>query len=403
MKYLCSALVLAIALVLSLDHGTVVEARNQAPAFDNYDIRLDATDQAVAALERMRGPKPVRRNITLFKVEYNDTFGVPEVVESLNGRQFLAAVRNGRTRADVLREFVAQNHDVFGLTSLDQLHQTADYRNPDGNLAFVRFEQYLNGIPVFGAELKGGFTKQDELFRVINNLAPELADASGDFGTADEAATAAAPYIGLETKIAPRSVERFYFPVGNGIAIPAWRVHLETADGGAYYIVVDTNGTLLWRKNLVEHQTVPATYNVYGNANSILKTADSPSPFTPGCLDPNACPQPPAVGRTDFTLIGNEAPYTFNTLGWIPDTGLPVRTPADPNITDGNNVEAGIDRVAPQGVDDNGWARTTGIPARVFSYTYNPGPGLRRPARNRLEGAGTPSQFQQGATTHGFT
>jgi hypothetical protein len=55
---------------------------------------------------------------------------------------------------------------------------------------------------------------------------------------------------------------------------------------------------------------------------------------------------------------------------------LPVRTPADPNITDGNNVEAGIDRDGVQGVDINGWA--TGNPNRVFNFAYNPAPGFRR-------------------------
>ena len=84
MKYLCSALVLAIALVLSLDHSRAVEARDQAPAFDNYDIRLDASEQAVAALERMRGPKPVRRIIANFKVEYSETLNIAEVVSSNN-------------------------------------------------------------------------------------------------------------------------------------------------------------------------------------------------------------------------------------------------------------------------------------------------------------------------------
>jgi hypothetical protein len=196
--------------------------------------------------------------------------------------------------------------------------------------------------------------------------------------------------------------EKFYFPVGSGVARAAWRILLET-DKTAHYVVVDADGTLLWRKNLIEHQANPATYNVYGNATSLLKTADSPSPFSPGCLAPTGCPQPTAVPRTSFTLIGNETPYTFNDTGWIPDTGLPVRTPADPNITDGNNVEAGIDRVAPQGVDENGWA--VGNPPRVFNHTYNPAPGLPPPGEEPLPPGPQPTPptaFQQGVITHGF-
>jgi hypothetical protein len=173
--------------------------------------------------------------------------------------------------------------------------------------------------------------------------------------------------------------------------------------GDAFYVVVDaSDGVLLWQKRLAEEQTLPATYNVYGSQTSLLKTADSPSPFTPGCLAPTGCPQPPAVTRMDFTHVGNEPPYDFNNLGWIPDTGLPVRTPADPNITDGNNVEAGIDRIPPNGVDENGWAR--GNPTRVFTYTYNPAPGMPPPGEPPLPPTQTypPSQFQQGAITHAF-
>src|SRR5262249_22716296 len=71
----------------------------------------------------------------------------------------------------------------------------------------------------------------------------------------------------------------------------------------------------------------------------------------------------PGVARTTVTLIGNEPPYTFNNLGWIPDGG---------NITSGNNVHAGLDVSAPDGIDAGGEA--TGSPNRVFNFSYNPPP-----------------------------
>ena len=162
----------------------------------------------------------------------------------------------------------------------------------------------------------------------------------------------------------------------------------------AFYVIVDAqDGTLLWRKNLTEHQTQTATFNVYGNTTSMMKTADSPSPFTPGCLDPNNCPQPPLLNRMDFTLIGNEPPYDFNNLGWIND---------GENRTIGNNVEAGIDRAPPNGIDPDGWA--FGNPNRVFSYVYNPAPGNPPPGEEPIPTTQTypPSPFQQGAVTHIF-
>ncbi len=190
---------------------------------------------------------------------------------------------------------------------------------------------------------------------------------------------------------------------GYGAARTAWRVFLWTPTE-VFYIVVDAEtGTLLWRKNLTDRQTLPATYNVYGNTTSMMQTADSPTPFTPGCSDPNNCPQPPIIARQSFTLVGNESPNSFNNLGWIPDTGLPVRTPADPNITDGNNVEAGIDRDGTTGVDPQGHA--FGNPFRVFNYAYNPAPGDPPPGESPLPPAPQPyppTAFQQGAVTHGF-
>lgn len=392
MKALCVVLVLLILGAISLEHNAPVEARNQSTDFENYDIRNDA-----AAAAQLRGelrPRLRSHNAGL-KVEYNETLDIPEVISPE-----VPLAKSGRTRAEALKNFVASNPDLFELASLNQLKQTADYRNPDGNLAFAGFEQYLNGVPVFGAELKAGFTRNDELFRVINSLAAELREANTDFGTEDAAVMNAKRHVRTDANAI--NAERFYFPAGNGIALPAWRVHLETSNGGAYYVVVDSNGTLLWRKNLVAQQSATGTYSVFRNGTSPLQTLDSPSPFSPGCNAPTGCAQPPRVPYSLTTLVGNEPPYTFNDLGWIPDSGLPVRTPANPNITDGNNVEAGIDRQSPNGIDDNGWA--VGSPSRTFSYAYNPAPGDPPPGEEPIPTTQTypPSAFQQGVITQGF-
>ena len=92
-------------------------------------------------------------------------------------------------------------------------------------------------------------------------------------------------------------------------------------------------------------------------------------------------------------MIGNEAPYTFNNLGWIPD---------GENRTIGNNAEAGIDRIAPNGIDPDGWA--FGSPNRNFVYGYNPAPGNPAPGEAPLPGPQTypPSAFQQGSITNAF-
>ena len=438
MKLLLVALIGVTILGLSY-HSVFLTWAEAGPAsqsaedsLQNYDIRTDTSRESVATLARMRGAAKLdlqRSSDTSdsrFKIEYNDALGIAEVITSRDANTPLTPASN-ISRARVLKNFITSNGVIFRIDKLAQLKTTADYSNPDGKLSFVRFEQLIGDIPVFGAEIKAGFTRRNEMFRVINSAAPgvDSKDVSSDFGTAETAVVRAAPHIGAQVSASDllgqnstssNQVEfsaavfsdkivadKFYFPIGNGLVRPAWRILLVT-DVSAYYVVVDAaDGTLLWRRNLIENQTAPATYNVYGNTTSLLKSADSPSPFTPGCLAPTGCAQPTAIPRTSFTLVGNEAPYTFNNLGWIPDTGLPVRTPANPNITDGNNVEAGIDRMNPNGVDDNGWA--FGTPSRVFNYSYNPAPGIPPPGEEPLPPLPQPyppSAFQQGSITHGF-
>lgn len=422
------------ASVLVFTFETHVSSTSVVPdkpnSFEYYDIREDHAVEASEKLRAMRGaisPDAMSNSTnSRFKLEHSPLVGTNEIVTPRDAQTFLA-VTDGRTRAKTLSDFVMSNRDLFGAIPTSQLEKIADYENPAGNISFAHFVQHIDGIPVFGAEVKAGFTRHGEMFRVINSLAPGLDPhpVATDFSAVEIGVLNAARHIGItistndltsaSSSAANKArflsaqfsdaieAEKFYFPIGNGRARSAWRVLLWT-DGPAYYIVVDAqDGTLLWRKRITESQTAPATYNVYGNTTSLMKTADSPSPFTPGCATPIACPQPAAIVRTNFTLIGNEAPYAFNNLGWIPDTGLPVRTPANPNITDGNNVEAGIDRIAPNGVDDDGWA--FGNPNRVFSYTYNPAPGIPAPGEEPLPpGPQTypPTAFQQGVVTHGF-
>ena len=63
--------------------------------------------------------------------------------------------------------------------------------------------------------------------------------------------------------------------------------------------------------------------------------------MTPGPTAPNGT-QGAAISRTSVVRIGNEAPYTFNNNGWITDGAT---------TTDGNALQAGIDRDGADGVD----------------------------------------------------
>src|SRR6185295_14965464 len=114
------------------------------------------------------------------------------------------------------------------------------------------------------------------------------------------------------------------------------------------------DGTLLFRKNLTNYQTQSATYGVY--------TSDSPAPASPTPALPGANYQAPFIARSAVTLIGNEAPNTFNNLGWMTDG-----TNGTNGATTGNNVQAGMDLTAPDGNDF-----IIGGTGRSFIFNYVP-------------------------------
>lgn len=383
--------------------------------FENYDIRLDKNESEPyrnSEIEKLKARVPG------VIVERHNVFSTPEIISPgpENAATYLSPPSDN-ARAKILLAFLHLEKAVFGLSrdQIDRLIKTRDHTNPNGILSYVHFEQTINGVPVFQGEIKAAFSRRNEMVRVINNLAPNLDynSLSSNFGEPETAVRNAARHLGIGATEADTisaaandlkfsfergrfdditSAEKFYFPLAAGTAIPAWRVLIWTNDV-AYYVVVDAqSGRLLWRKLLTEFQTQAATYNVYGNDTSFAKTADSPTPGTPGCSTPT-CTEPPITARQTFTLIGNEPPYTFNNLGWIPD---------GENRTIGNNAEAGIDRVAPNGIDPDGWA--FGNPNRNFVYAYNPAPGNPAPGEAPIPVPQTypPSTFQQGSVTHAF-
>ena len=224
------------------------------------------------------------------------------------------------------------------------------------------------------------------MFRVINNLAAGLDYRllSTDFRDPLDAVRAAAAAIKFElseshlTRNAAESTslkavfgagdwattaEKMYFPTEPGVAGAAWCV-LIWEPRRAYYVIIDAEtGTMLWRKDLTSEQSQPATYNVYTNPANILNAANNPAPIVPGLITPNSGTQGTLIARNNVTLIGNESPNTFNNLGWITDGTNGVN-----GLTDGNNVEAGLDIVSPDGVD----APVSGT-NRVFNFAYAPG------------------------------
>jgi len=310
---------------------------------ENYDIRTDKSksetllnfrlsagrDAVQIADERdefVAGENLLRQSVPNLKVEYNNELHNPEVINAdvLRGRAFLTASSNQK-RSEILRGFAKENNRLIALTDtqINDLKVTADYKNPNGELSFARLEQFINGVPVFRAEIRAGFTKQGEMFRVVNNLAPEIAyeSISKEFGNPEAAVRLAAGYINhkdIETKRNDAAstnlkvvfgqgdwattAEKMYFPTEIGVARAAWRV-LIWEPVNAYYVIVDAEtGTMLYRENITHHQTQTATYNVYANTTSMLKTMANPAPLNPGPIDPSLQTQGVLQSRSNIMM-----------------------------------------------------------------------------------------------------
>src|SRR5687768_4972445 len=332
--------------------GLFVQGRSHQEELPNYDIRSDkgafekiaafrsalnrsASEVANKREDLLRGESALKAKVPNLKVEYGREIFTPEIIgtDVTMGRAVLAkATRQTKSRA--LIGFLKQNKGLIGATDeqLDGLELFADYKNPDGNLGFVEYTQKINGIPVFRGAIRGSYSKDGELFRVVNNFAPGLdyASLSGEFNDPAEALAAASRHINYElpagetAKNAARSsemktqfgegdwspiAEKVYFPTETGVAIPAWRVIIWQPVRG-YMVIVDAeSGELLWRKNVTEDQTQQATYDVYTNSQAMINVADSPAPASPTILDPGLGIQGLPLLRNTVVRVGNEAPY----------------------------------------------------------------------------------------------
>ncbi len=357
---------------------------------------------------RLAGQKP---NLN---VEWSKKTSAPEVVGVLSADHKLTGQAKGNHEA-VVRGFLASNNDLYGLnkTQIESLKTVTDYTNPSGNMSYVELEQRIDGIRVFQGNVRAGLTKDGELIQTTGLLVPGLdydgltraknnfksISAQTSATSAADAVAAAAASIGIEINPADLVVkeiaddgntvifeggpfaediktEMVYFPLESGEATLSWSMILWQ-DYPAYYTLVDAEGgDLLWRKNITNDQTQAATYSYYND--------DSPAPLSPFVGLPGTNVQPPAIPRTTSTFI-SELP-AFDNLGWITDGGT---------TTTGNNVDAGLDIVSPNGIDAGGRPVS---PTRTFVYDFNPAPGLAIP------GSTSPSDanYRMGAVTNLF-
>ena len=143
----------------------------------------------------MAGENALRAKVPTLKIEYNEDLGNPETIApDVIGRGFLSAPSNAN-HSDILRDFSKQNNDLIGLMPTPRL-TISDLPPIIQTLTAIfrlrTLEQFIDDIPVFRADIKAGFTKKGEMFRAVNNLAPDLdyRNLSDVFGTPADAVRA---------------------------------------------------------------------------------------------------------------------------------------------------------------------------------------------------------------------
>jgi subtilisin-like proprotein convertase family protein len=406
-------------LVLSLSVVLTTSAAQPENAKRNFDVRDDHEKSSQVVKERhldrqggqqkekkdktqqamKKAEKQLEREIAGLEVKHSERTGGPETVGVAYGRGKLTHGNNDN-RENTLRKFLRDNAELFGLerNEVNQLVKDADYTNPAGNMGWVRLQKKIKGRNVFRGELTAAFSASGELVAISGELPAAIDDADAKdepLVSAAEAIVAAAKSVGVSVSPAElqlkesegntlvfsggpftddTKVELQYFPLDVGAVELSYSMVLYVAENEAYSFVVGAEvADVLFRKSIVDDQSQPVTYSVYDG--------DSPAPLSPSTALPGLNVQGAGIGRTLFTLV-SEGP-SFNDLGWITDGG---------NTTTGNNVDAGLDLVSPDGIDAAG--RPTGSPFRVFDFSYNPPPLGSDPPTN--------TNYRSGEVAHMF-
>ncbi|HEY8460468.1 MAG TPA: hypothetical protein VIM99_08815, partial [Blastocatellia bacterium] len=303
------------------------------PGKNYFDIRDKSSKDAVSKFERRMeklsskqkekrdefksamkvASERVARTAPDMEVVFCDLTNSPELVQTKGrGRRSLTP-SSSQPRESVVRGFINNNADVFGMRpqQVARLRKIADYANPNGKLSWLKMEQRWNGMKVFRGETTAVFNADGALVRMVGELAsaPDEAElettpkVSAAAAVASAAAALDVPLAESDLAVKESSpdgrtitfypagpftddikLELMYFPLDAGAATLAWAMTLWQQEP-AYYTLVDAEeGEVLWRKNIVNAQTQPATYSVYND--------DSPAPLSPTTALPGSGVQP---------------------------------------------------------------------------------------------------------------
>ena len=296
------------------------------------------------------------------KVDRSPLTGGAEVVRGARG--YITAPDPGKSATDLALAFLRGNAALYGISQKQaaNLKVLGESKSPKNGMRMVRVEQAVHGLPVFQSEVRVIVDREGRLIRTVGRLVPgadeSVVPSPRGLISAQEGLQSAMASVGIELDATrmnlrnsspsgfsaevvtndprinrPVTSRVVYFPLGEGVLVPAWSQVTILSGPEAYYSVVDgRTGTLLFRKNLyLSFSSEEARFSVYTLPDS---KPINPAPGSPNSLRQTSSTQFPAIARRTESMLTVQDP-TASPDGWIPDGG---------STTTGNNADVFLDR-----------------------------------------------------------
>ena len=313
---------ITIFLTLALSSFSIVRAFQPPAAEESVLANLDSRVKVLAPSER---PDSVHRGVERLesllgapiRVRFNPLSGGARLLAAQSG-----ALSNPSTAEPevISRAFLAEHHALLALDRkhLDQLVLAREYSGLNESIRHLRFDQIVEGIPVFGADVRVHLDDLGRIVWVTSGAMPVASPIAEPLFSAARATELAAanirPELGYRAQLrspstgAARSTlfERgafrrelesslVLFPVMGGATL-AWKVEVEPEGfPQSYVVLVDADsGAILWRHNRIDY--AQGVGNVLQSdatmAIDTRKPDEHPSgDAAPGPSDPpNGCP-----------------------------------------------------------------------------------------------------------------
>ena len=378
-----------------------------APGADERPRRRNRTEHdALAGAQRAgRRPEPGDLQKSGRDMQVDERLGVPTFLWA--GKPGTATPWDGRGTqgpAAAARRHLGVYGKLWDLKPEDvAAAKVSEVHDEGGGAVITKFKQEVGGVEVFRDELTVVMDRQLRVVAMSGYIPPAdmgasarfslsapdaVARALSDFGDVAIAAEAVAPDAAVNAARAQDGGKYTYYNLASGdgsvrLAQPMRAkpvlFHLPEGLEAAYYVEIDgqtageegpdsanfayvvsaTDGRLLFRHDLTVADSF--SYRVWADTTGLNAPFDGPNgndadPHPTGVPDGF---QPPFVSPNLVTL--QNGPISTNDP-WLPEGAT---------VTTGNNVDAYVDLVAPDGFTAAGDFRATTTAPGVFDRTYN--------------------------------